>query len=128
MKRLGIKLDLIICSPKKRSFQTAALVAEGINYPYSDIFKTDSVKATIPAQESIALLKKHEKSDAVLIAGHLPSLPEIAAALLADGSKVRIRFDNGGLCRIDLPEIPTIQGELVYCLPAGVLKMLADSH
>jgi len=124
MKRLGIKIDLVICSPKKRSFQTAALVAEGINYPYSDILKSEAVKATAPASESIDLLKSYADCSAILITGHLPSLSEIASAFLANGSPVRIRFDNGGLCRIDVAEFPSLRGELAYYLPAALMQLL----
>lgn len=128
MKKMGITLDVIVCSPKKRAKQTAALVAEGVNYPYSDIVKTDLVKATAPARETIDFLKQYEQSKAVLIAGHLPSLGEIASALLSDGSKVRIRFENGGLCRLDLAELPTATAELRYYIPAAQMRLLAGAR
>jgi len=40
IRRLGLVFDVIVCSPKRRSHQSAALVAEAIRYPYSDILES----------------------------------------------------------------------------------------
>lgn len=125
MKRLGIAFDVIVCSPKKRSRQSAALVAEGVNYPYSDIVETEKVKATAPAGEAVSFLRGLGEGKRVLVAGHLPSLARIASLLLGGGDNtVRIRFENGGLCRIDVAELKAGEGELVFQIPAGQMRML----
>lgn len=126
MKRLGIALDLIVCSPKKRSHQSAALVAEGVNYPYSDIVETEAVKPTAPADDAVSFLRQHTDCSSVLIAGHLPSLARIAAQLLGGDTPVRLRFENGGLCRLDTAELAPGMAELVFHLPAAQLRMLAN--
>ena len=125
MRKLGISLDTLIHSPKKRAKQTAALIAEALNYPHSDLIETDLVKPTAPVDETLRFLKQFHASRAVMIAGHLPSLGEIASALLTDGSRVHIHFENGGLCRLDVVCLPTCEGELRYCLTPVQLKMLA---
>jgi phosphohistidine phosphatase len=124
MKRLGITPDVIVCSPKRRAHQTAALVAEGVNYPYSDILETAAVSPNAPAAEALHYLRRLPPSRVVLIAGHLPSLGEIASTLLAGGAAVPIHFDNGCLCRIDLEELPTAAAELRYHLPGALLRAL----
>ncbi|NIP26414.1 MAG: hypothetical protein GWN81_17525, partial [Phycisphaerae bacterium] len=43
IKILGLAFDLILTSPKRRAQQTAALIAEAVRYPYSDILATDAV-------------------------------------------------------------------------------------
>ena len=43
IKRLGLDFDLIMTSPKRRAQQTAALVAEAVRYPYSDIMTTEAL-------------------------------------------------------------------------------------
>ncbi len=128
MKRLGITLDAIVCSPKRRSHQTAALVSEGVNYPYSDIIQSETVLPTAPAGEAIAFLRQFRESRAVLIAGHLPSLGEIASALLAGGApaQVKIHFDNGSLCRLDLPDPSVPMAELRYHFPAAQMRLIAE--
>jgi phosphohistidine phosphatase len=124
LKRLGLSFDLIVCSPKKRSHQSAALVAEGVNYPYSDIAETAAVKPTAPAEEALAYLRRHVGCQRVLVAGHLPSLADLAALLL--GAPVRLRFEHGGLCRLDAEEPAPGAAELVWHLPAAVLRLLAN--
>jgi phosphohistidine phosphatase len=125
MRKLGISLDTLIHSPKKRSKQTAALIAEALNYPHSDLVETDLVKPLAPVPETLRFLKQFHASRTVMIAGHLPSLGEIASDLLTDGSKVHIHFENGSLCRLDLAFLPTHEARLRYCLTAVQLKMLA---
>jgi phosphohistidine phosphatase len=126
MKRLGIALDLIVCSPKKRSHQSAALVAEGVNYPYSDILESDLAKPTAPAVDTLLFLRKNRESKSVLIAGHLPSLANIASLLLGGKTPVRLCFENGGLCRIDTADLRPGEAELIFHLSAVQMRFLAN--
>ena len=125
LQRLGVKLDLIACSPKKRSRQSAALIAEAVNFPYSDIRESELLLPLTPPQETLRLLRDYAESDAILLAGHLPSLAEIASQLLGSGGQVRIHFENGSLVRLDLPEVAALQAELRYSLTAAQLKLIS---
>ncbi len=127
LKRLGVVPDLLACSSKKRSRQSAALIAEGVNFPYSDILESDLLLPLTPPRESLRLLRRNgeDGAGAILLVGHLPSLAEIASLLLGNGSRVRIHFENGGLCRLDLPELAARQAELRYSLTAPQLKLIA---
>ena len=125
MKRLGLRFDLIACSPKKRARQTAALVAEAVNYPYSDLLESDLLKPLAPPGETLRLLERNPEDRAVLFTGHLPSLAEIAALLLGNGCRVRIHVENGGLLRIDRAPDQEPQGLLRYSLTAAQLGLLA---
>ena len=125
LQRLGLRFDLIACSPLKRSHQSAALIAEAVNYPYSDLLESDLLKPLAPPQETLRLVRRHADSSAVLLVGHLPSLAEITAVLLGNGHLVRVHFENAGLCRLDLPDDPALQAELRYCLTAPQLKLIS---
>lgn len=125
MKKLGITLDAILHSPKRRSKQTAALIAEAVNFPYSDLLETEKVNPSVPARETLTFLDPFLGCRALLIAGHLPSLGEIASALLTDGSKVHIHLENGGLCRLDLTSLPTVEADLRFYLTPAQLAMLS---
>ena len=124
MKKLGIAPDLIVCSPKKRSRQSAALVAEGVNYPYSDILETEAVKPAAPADDTLSFLRQNPACASVLIVGHLPSLTRIASLLLGGDTSVRVRFENGGLCRLDTTDLTPGEAELVFHLPAVLLQVM----
>lgn len=102
LKRLGLKVDLILTSSKKRAQQTAEIVARELDYPADKIEKTEKLDPTAPISGVLSLLKSAGK-ERVFIAGHLPSLAEIASSLLSE-KKASIRFQNGGILRIDTLE------------------------
>ena len=122
IQRLGLAFDIIICSPKRRSHQTAALVAETIRYPYSDILESDSV---LPQAEPEALLKKLAQmiGDKILVVGHLPNLSRLVSTLLVSEKEI-VRFENGGLVCIEKKADSNI---LVSALSAGQMQRLGRS-
>ena len=123
--RLGLEFDLIVASTKKRSIQTAAIVADATGYRKT-IEETDAIKPSAEPEQAFAYLEEHRGRRSVLIAGHLPSLAKIASALLSNQSDVLIEFKNGGLCRIDLESVPGRQsGTLCYCLTPIHLALIA---
>jgi phosphohistidine phosphatase len=126
IKKMGLKFDVIIASPKTRSQQTAALVAEAVGFPVESIVKTEKVKAMTPADETIAYLKQFDEKNSILIAGHLPSLAEVASALLSSGSKATIQFERGGIGRIDVEKLPTHEGKLRWYLTPAQLNLMAE--
>lgn len=94
IKRLGLSFDLIVASPKRRAHQTAALVAEGVRFPHSDILTTEAVLPQAPPQEVLELLKKESQQSSVLIVGHMPHLGKLSSQLLQGGE---ILFENAGM-------------------------------
>ena len=126
LEKMGLQFDVIIASPKKRSQQTALLVAEAVGFPVDRIVETEKVKAMTPADETVAYLAQYDAKDSILIAGHLPSLAEIASILLTSGSKATIQFERGGLGRIDVDKLPTHDGRLRWYLTPSQLELIAD--
>jgi phosphohistidine phosphatase len=125
LKRVGLRLDVIVSSTKKRAWQTARIVAEQLGFQPEKIVQTDLVKPMAAPEQSIRFLKQYEGDRAVLVAGHLPSLAEIASALLTEGSKVTIQFERGGIGRIDVDSLPTHQGRLRWYLTPEHLSLIA---
>jgi phosphohistidine phosphatase len=124
LKKLGLAFDTIACTRKKRSHQSAALVAEAVNYPYTDLVESDTLEPDAPPQGALAFLAALPENGAVLVAGHLPSLAGIAALLL--GAPVRLRFEHGGVCRLDLAAPAPGAAELVWQLTAPQLRLLGN--
>lgn len=125
LKKMGVSFDAILCSPKKRSQQTAAIVAEEVGFPSDKIVETKNVKAMAPPDETIQTLSELSGVDRVLIAGHLPSVAEIASFLLTEGCKASVQFEMGGCCCIDAEELPTHSGRLRWYLTPAQLKLIA---
>lgn len=128
IKKMGLKFDVIVASPKKRSRQTAEIVARALGFPVDQIADTEKVKAMTPAEETIDFLKQYTDRESVLVAGHLPSLGEVASYLLTSGSKASIHFERGGLGRIDVPSLPTHEGELRWYLTPEQLNLIAGGR
>ena len=125
LKKMGITFDVILASPKKRSGQTAAIVAEEVGFPPEKIMETEKVKAMTPPEETIKVLREYGANRKVLIAGHLPSLAEVASSLLTEGSHATIAFERGGCCRIDVQDLPTHSGHLKWYLTPEQLNLIA---
>ena len=124
LKEMGVSFDAILSSPKKRSKQTAAIVAEEVGFPAERIVETKKVKAMTPPEETIQALSELSGVTRVLIAGHLPSVAEVASFLLTEGSKAAVQFEMGGCCRIDVDELPTHAGRLRwYLLPEQLRRI-----
>ena len=98
-KRLGLGFDLIVTSPKRRARQTAALVSEGVRYPYSDILTTEAVLPDQSPQSLLDLLQKESAENRVLVVGHLPHLEKLASTLLQGGE---LLIENAGLTCFDI--------------------------
>lgn len=113
IKRLGLVFDLIMTSPKRRARQTAALVAEEVRYPYSDIMSTEALLPDRTPGELLQLLQKESTDSRILIVGHLPHLARLAEALTRGGDLI---FENAGLTCLEMSGPKTAR--LVFHLQA----------
>jgi phosphohistidine phosphatase len=125
LKKIGVTFDAILSSPKKRSKETAAIVADQLGFPIKNIVETSKVKAMTPPEETIRELSELTGVERVLVAGHLPSVAEVASSLLTAGSKVTIKFEMGGCCRIDVDELPTHSGQLRWYMTPNQLRLIS---
>ena len=100
IRRLLQGFDLIACSPKRRAHQTAALVAEAVRFPYSDILVSEAFLPKAEPEEVMNLLDREARGSSILLVGHLPCLGRLAAYLLQGGE---VRFENAGLCALHRP-------------------------
>lgn len=93
--RVGLKVDQIRHSGKRRAEQTAAIFGEKLQpregiTSYPGLAPNDDVR---PVAEALA-----ECPCSVMLVGHLPFMSRIAAALLAgDPDRQLVRFRQGGL-------------------------------
>lgn len=126
LKKMGVTFDAVLSSPKKRSKETAAIVAEQVGFPLERIIETRDVKAMAPPEDTVQALSEVSGAQRVLIAGHLPSVAEVASFLLTEGSKAAVQFEMGGCCCIDVDELPTHSGRLRWYLTPAQLELIAS--
>lgn len=94
IKQLRLSFDLMISSPKRRAYQTAALVAESIRYPHGDILVSDSLLPQGEPSEILGLLIVEPPQSRVFMVGHQPCLGRLASLLLGGGT---VALENAGL-------------------------------
>ena len=119
LKKLGIEFDVIISSPKKRAKQTAEIVAKECGYG-GEIVINSVFEPLASPEEAISYLKSLNK-ESIFVAGHLPSLAEIASRLLSD-TGVSIQFQYGGVCHISVEEE---KGKLIFLITPEQLRLIA---
>ncbi len=122
--KMGINFDLIICSTKVRARETAEIVAKEIGYSLDQIKEYEEFKPLGPPEKAVKILQEYKDVKRVFIAGHLPSLAEIASYLLGGEKKVKVHFEFGCLCRIDTDLVPG-EGELIYLLLPNQLALIS---
>jgi phosphohistidine phosphatase len=124
LARMQVKPGLILASPKKRSQQTALIVSRALGYDPEAIEVSDKAEAMAPLEDTLGLLAQHQDKGSILVAGHLPSLGLVAGSLLAPCGQATVDFQRGGVCRIDVDELPSSNGRLVWYLPPRVVEAL----
>ena len=127
LKKLGVDVDLIVSSPKRRARQTAEIMAGELGYSGEEIAVTETLEPLAPAEDAIAYLNGFGDKEKVLLAGHLPSLGIIASRLVSEETHVSIHFEMGGICRVDVEVLPTHEGDLRWIVPPAQLKLLAEA-
>lgn len=124
-RRMGIAFSDICASPKKRSLQTAALMAQGTGFAEDDVLVHEDFKAMAAPERTLRQLQESGCGDSVLICGHLPNLNRTACMLLSSGPEFTIGITNAGLLCLGLERLPTASAVLEWCLRPEQLHELA---
>ncbi len=128
LESFGFSFDLIISSPKPRAVQTAKIIGGLTGYPEDKLKITPALEPNAPPDEVVDFLKNQTGVNSVLIAGHFPSLPNIAATLLDRNEKVSISFDTASICRIDVQNFGMYNADLRWLLKAEHTTLMAKSR
>lgn len=121
--KLGTSLGGVISSSKKRAVQTARAVAEALGLPDSSHDIMDVLDPLTAPEEIVEALKRKGREGPFLLAGHLPSLAELAAYLM--DCQGRIAFRMGGVGCIQVEEWKRNGGTLLWYLTPEQLKTIA---
>jgi len=127
LKKMDVRFDLIISSPKKRARQTAEIIAMVLGYPHNEIKVTETLEPIVPAKDALSYLTSYSLKNRIFLAGHLPSLGEIASALVSDKSHVSVHFEMGGIVRIDVEELQAHSGDVRWLLTPDQLKVISQA-
>ncbi|MGE4299393.1 MAG: histidine phosphatase family protein [Desulfovibrionaceae bacterium] len=127
MAVLGVRLDVMVSSPKTRAVQTAAIVARALHYPERDIVRTETAKAMARPEGTLEFLAQYMEMEAVGLFGHLPSLGLIASMLVASETRDMFWIENSGLTRIRIERLhPSPRGSIIWHLTPRLLGLIAE--
>ena len=123
LKDLGIKLDIVISSPLKRTHQTASIVAKTfkIEKKMQDWAELSPEGNRLDLYNKLLQLKQQSS---VLVVGHEPYLSEMISEMIFEGNNGgRIDLKKTGLARIRIvSSTPKFQGELRWLLTPKLLR------
>ena len=122
LARLGVSPEVVLTSPLLRARQTAEIVATGLG-PRPSLVNVDSLAPDGTYAAVMADLEKQSRKSRIALVGHEPMMGELAARLI--GSRHPIEFKKGGVCRIDLGDLPpTGPGDLRWMVTPKMLRSL----
>jgi phosphohistidine phosphatase len=125
LKRLDIRFDLIVSSPKVRARQTAEIIAEEVGYSGKEIKITETLQPTTDPKDTISFLNNLTDMKRVLLAGHLPLLENLASELLNKSSEISLHFETGTVCLIEIEQPISYAGDFHWFLAPEHIKLLA---
>jgi phosphohistidine phosphatase len=115
--RLKLEVDLILTSPLARAHQTADIVAGALGM--RDCLVADRRLAPgFGVGALLEMVREHPGLSAIIVVGHEPDFSETISALIGGG---RVVCKKGSLARVDLPADGSLNGELVWLVPPGIL-------
>jgi phosphohistidine phosphatase len=114
---LDLGIELIIASPLVRARQTADIVA-GAFRPREMLAIDDRLAPGFGWDALVQVLKKHAGRKSLMLVGHEPDFSETIAACIGGG---RVECGKGGLARVDIGDLSTLRGTLLWLIPPRLL-------
>lgn len=125
LRNLKLTFDRILTSPLLRAQQTAQVVAEVLDIEN----RVEQVPELAPegsVQNLLSSLAAYKEKKRILLVGHEPLLGETVAFLLSKGKAAEVRFKKGGLCCMEVDDLPPRKAILHWMLTPRQLRLLAD--
>jgi phosphohistidine phosphatase len=100
----GIRPDLVLCSPARRSRETLERVEAGFGDPVEARFE-EALYGASEAELLARLRALRPELDSVMIVGHNPGLEDLALALASEGARrprMEKKYPTAALATIDL--------------------------
>jgi phosphohistidine phosphatase len=121
---LDLKLDVIVTSPLLRAKQTATIVAKALRLE-ARLVADERLGGGFGPGPLVDVLADHRSAEAVLLVGHEPGMSRTVGHLVGGAE---IDFKKGSLACVNLPNPASLQGDLVWLVPAKVLALKELLH
>jgi phosphohistidine phosphatase len=126
LEELEVDVEVVLTSPLLRARQTADLLSKGLR-GHPTVVETRALSPGAAYKELMTELGRHARRSGVALVGHEPHLGETAARLV--GCAGRFDFRKGGVCRIDVDDLPPSgPGRLQWFAPPKILVRMPGSR
>lgn len=117
------EVDIILTSPFKRAHETALLAARVLGGK-EKVVTFDPLKSGTPLPTLLAAFAPYQHAERLMVVGHEPDLSLFASALIGV-KRSALALKKGGLCRVDVDQLPPQEpGILRWLLTPGQLRAL----
>ena len=117
---LGLRVDVILTSPLVRAKQTATIVAKRLKL--EDHLVEDARLGGGFGMSSVAeILAEQRTADAIMLVGHETGMSRTAGELVGGAN---LDFKPGSLACVDVPDPASMQGTLLWLVPAKIFAQL----
>ena len=110
-------LDAILSSPLVRARQTAEIVAKRLHLARALVLDERLAPGFGP-DGLRKILEERRASRGLMLVGHEPDFGRVISACIGGGS---VECKKGSLVRVDMDDVSSLAGILVWLLPPGVL-------
>jgi phosphohistidine phosphatase len=115
LAKLGAQPAHVLSSPFLRALQTARLTAAALTVP-APVTALDELCNGSSTSTLLTALKPWAEAPELLLVGHMPSLAEHVAALIAKNAPVGLGFDKAGAACVELDRLKPGAGHLVWLM------------
>jgi phosphohistidine phosphatase len=124
MSGLGLKFDVILTSPLKRSRETAEIVTKQMKL--KDPVHCDELKPEGARAAFYKRLARLRPSSSILVVGHEPYLSTMLSEMISRGTDAHISIKKAGLAKVAVSGFaPRVTGELRWLLTPRQLRRMA---
>jgi len=117
IKKLDLGLDLILTSPLLRALQTAQIVAEQLKK--AKLIEEERLAPGFDLAGLKGILQDHPDAHVLMLVGHEPDFSEMVSDLTGG---TRLALKKGGLARVEIENMETLEGELEWLIPPRLLS------
>jgi len=110
-------LDMVLTSPLVRARQTAEIVARKLRLMKA-LFVEERLAPGFEASLLQQILVERHPTRGVMVVGHEPDFSRVISACIGGGA---VECKKGSLIRVDIDDVPSLRGILVWLLPPRVL-------
>jgi len=119
---LNVTVDAVISSPLRRAMQTATVVAKEIGYE-DKVITDDALRSEATYEQFQELLRRYSRKEAILVAGHNPSMSEFLNKILAgEATNSAIELKKGAIAKV--VKTGREPAELKWYMPPKVVRAI----